>query len=100
MSVVSRTKDQDGDLDLFVSDPQQPTRVEILYFERVNGSALVQARSPLAGFDATHVKNLVVADFDADGAMDATQPRSQHRTPFAVVLHLYRGVAFGGLYVH
>jgi len=72
--------DQDGDLDLFVSDPQQPTRVEILYFERVNGSALVQARSPLAGFDATHVKNLVVADFDADGAMDVLF--SKHRPDF------------------
>ena len=95
----SRTQDQDGDLDLFVSDPEQTSPVEILYFERANASALVQARSPLAGFDAAAVKNIVVADFDADGAMDATQPRSHNSTLLRLFFSFKGGVACGGIYV-
>ncbi|CAE7945705.1 ECHIA [Symbiodinium sp. KB8] len=68
--------DEDGDMDLFISDPQQSWPLEILYFERANESALVQARSPLAGFEADSVKSMVVADFDGDGAKDVLFSRS------------------------
>ena len=70
-SVESMDFDADGDQDLVLASVRQSDNMALCTFLRNNGGGSFQVCNTFEIGDRTGVKNLVVADFDLDGDLDA-----------------------------